>query len=122
MTALKEALELMARALLSDPPDGPQKNVVGDDVIYRLDGQTMYLALNAVRDALAEHRRMPCATRDETLEEAATIAEEYDSTGWDASKVKNAIAFCIRALKQKTAAPPRPDFTPTPDPRNTSKQ
>ena len=50
-----DALRRIERALLSDPSDGgPQKHVGRDDVIYRLDGQLMYVALNAARAALAK--------------------------------------------------------------------
>lgn len=50
---MEEALRLVYAALMSDPPDhGAQKVIVGDETIYRLDGQTMYRALNAVRAAL----------------------------------------------------------------------
>lgn len=54
--AMLQALKLVERALLSDPPTGPQTYIVGDDMIYRLDGQTMYHALNAVRAAIAKAR------------------------------------------------------------------
>lgn len=48
-----DALAKVYRALMSDPPHGPQKHVGPDDVIYCLDGQLMYHAINAARDALA---------------------------------------------------------------------
>ena len=48
------AVQALHDALNSDPPDGgPQKHVAGDDVIYRLDGQAMYQAINRARAALA---------------------------------------------------------------------
>lgn len=50
---LRDALRKVYEALMSDPPHGPQKHVGPDDVIYCLDGQRMYHAINAARDALA---------------------------------------------------------------------
>lgn len=46
--AIQVVRELYA-ALNSDPPDGIQKEIDRDGVIYRLDGQKMYHALNAAR-------------------------------------------------------------------------
>jgi hypothetical protein len=52
---LLEALEKLHTALNSDPPDGgAQKDILPDTVVYRLDGQAMYLAINAVRAAIAK--------------------------------------------------------------------
>lgn len=51
--AMFAALEKIYAGLSSNPPRGEQKHVVGDGVIYRLDGQLMYHAINAARDALA---------------------------------------------------------------------
>jgi hypothetical protein len=51
------ALEALYDALCSDPPDGPQKIVDGDGVIYRLDGQAMYQAINKVREVVAAATR-----------------------------------------------------------------
>jgi hypothetical protein len=48
-----DALVKIEAALRSDSPHGPQKNIVGDDTIYRLDGQAIYHAINAARDAIA---------------------------------------------------------------------
>jgi hypothetical protein len=49
------ALKALYEALCSDPPDGgPQKHVAADGVIYRLDGEAMYQAINAVRTAIAK--------------------------------------------------------------------
>lgn len=51
----REALQAILDALRSDPHDGgPQKDVYRDDVIYRLDGQMMYRAINLARAALAK--------------------------------------------------------------------
>lgn len=49
-----DALRRVYDALMSDPPHGPQKHVGPDDVIYQLDGQLMYHAINAARDALTK--------------------------------------------------------------------
>ena len=51
---LEGALRKIYTALNSDPPDGgPQKDVYRDTVVYRLDGQAMYAAINEARAALA---------------------------------------------------------------------
>lgn len=49
---LRAALRVAERALLSDPPNGPQKSIYGDGVIYHLDGQLCGHALQVVRAAL----------------------------------------------------------------------
>lgn len=49
---MREALEKCKAALLSNPPYGPQKTVVGDDTVYHLDGAAVGNALEAVRAAL----------------------------------------------------------------------
>jgi hypothetical protein len=52
---LLDALRKIYAALMSDPPPGHvQKHVGPDDVIYQLDGQLMYQAINAARDAIAK--------------------------------------------------------------------
>jgi hypothetical protein len=49
---LAEALRKIESALRKD---SRQKDICGDDVEYHLDGQTMYYAINAAREALREH-------------------------------------------------------------------
>lgn len=52
--SLETAMRAIFEALNSDPPDGgAQKDVYRDHVIYRLDGQAMYRAINLAREALA---------------------------------------------------------------------
>lgn len=54
LSQAEAALQLLYEALRSDPPDGgPQKHIMGDDCVYNLNGQDMYVAINAVRQALA---------------------------------------------------------------------
>lgn len=48
---LREALRGIEKALRTDSRD---KSIIGDEVEYHLDGQTMYLAINAARRALGE--------------------------------------------------------------------
>lgn len=49
---LERVLRTVLAALKSDSPTYPQKSITGDVVTYHLDGQAMYAAINAVRDAL----------------------------------------------------------------------
>lgn len=51
---LVKALEDARDALLSDPPVGPQKTVLADDVIYHLSGQRVGHALEAIRSLLRD--------------------------------------------------------------------
>jgi hypothetical protein len=51
---LRAALRECVGALNSDPPAGPQKTIDRDGIIYHLDGQAVYRALNTARAALAQ--------------------------------------------------------------------
>lgn len=48
---LLEALKKCRKAFVTD---ARQKLIVGDETIYQLDGNTVYHALNAARDAIAK--------------------------------------------------------------------
>lgn len=52
--AMREALEKVLDAHNTDAPGWPSKTVGGDDVVYHLDGQRMYIAINAARTALGK--------------------------------------------------------------------
>lgn len=49
-----EALVRIEKALRIDAPGVPQKLIVRDETIYQLDGQSMYVAINAARAAIAK--------------------------------------------------------------------
>ena len=49
-----EALGKAHDALLTDPPHGPQKSIIGDETIYHLDGQSVGYALDLIRAAIAK--------------------------------------------------------------------
>ena len=53
------AIDTAIEALLSDPPAGPQKSVLADDVVYHLSGQMVGHALEKLRAAKSKARGEP---------------------------------------------------------------